>query len=677
MRLEIRNVRGIVDDALDFRRGGMLVVPRLNAQGKTTIAACLSACLTRRPDPLGLAPRMGLYVHRGAASDESFAGLRDDGEGWMIVWRAGAGEFVTQGPAPVVPEAVLRFGQPLMGGKKQDAARRWLDALLPDPVTFEELRDELKEAVDEVNAARVAKMALDGDDGFARAHAVAEQQDKDVKAKWADVASAADGEKMNYGSRIATKWRPKGWIVELEGRGLSEIQQRLHDAREARRILADEVSALDSRVREADKAKARNDERQVHIAGLRRELQQAEALLGEKPERDSDLVLAQQTARQKVADCDDAVRAAKRSYADLADKARENSRTMSRRSERLAGLEQTVQLETRNIADYDESIGNLDKASENVGVATNCDSCGQMLPNAKIEEAREQGRATIAAKRAEAVRKRGLAEDRKRTAEAEIADINSKPPELHPTGSEEDAQAAIDRAQAELDAADKTRADMDRRANENLQRIQAHSETDGRVQNLRGRIQEAEAQSDVEVPEIPTESEREQARRNLHRAEDAVKAEESAEKVRKFFDDATAAQDEAVAWGRVRSILSPHDGIQARRQQERAAELAAAVEQVSKSILGAGAWLPDVTIDPQGPKFTVGGLPVEAASQSEQWWLFTICRLGLAVAAKSPVAIVDGADVLALAVREAYRLAVANIAREKNIAILWTETASS
>ena len=718
MKLEIRNVRGIADDEIVIDPGVVTPVRRLHGAGKTTLAACLAACLSRVTDPLELAPRTGLYVRKGAASDECFATLAGDG-GWHIVWRPSAGDFTTSGEPPLVPEAVLRFGVPLMGGTKRDASRRWLDAMLPDPVTLTELEDELLGAkIDPVTAARIARQAIEAENGFEQAFAVADTQCREAKGKWADIASASDDQRRTYGKSIAASWRPKGWINELEGRGLSEIEQRLHDAREAERLLSDECARLEEQVRASERAKTRNEERQSHIASMRGELRDAEKLIGQTPEGHAEAMDQRDKTAAAVSTADHALREARRVAANLQDESdRRESQARHRasrieelkeritrltndntsyRDQQIAGLEQKIGRHEQDIERIDEEMEAIRARRKSITDDTEtCTSCGQTLPDDQADDVKTRRLQIVDRDLAEQQGNREEAErmlgDARRNLDDVRADTETPPGvseakgELIRLENESDAASMsaeiaearenVTKAERAYDDAAAARREAANRAEESERAVNRNQEIEAKVNRLRGRLQEAEAASDLEVPDAPSQRERDEANRHRMRAQDVIREEEAAVAVRKAYDEATAAQEEVLAWDRVRTILSPEKGIQARRLHQRAEEMLAAIALVNESILKAGVWLPVVDIDTQERKITVNDLPIEAASKAERWWAETVCRLGLAVAARSPVAIVEGADEIVPNMRDGYREAMSALAADKGMSILWTEAA--
>ncbi|MCY4428913.1 MAG: hypothetical protein OXC11_00770 [Rhodospirillales bacterium] len=674
MDLKIDNIRGIGSERVQFPRGEVTDIRRFHARGKTTIAACLAACLCRSPDPLGLAPRTNLYVRRGAGSDDAAAMLT--GEGWGVQWKPSAQEFIAHGNPPLVPEVVLRFALPLMSGTKRDASRRWLHALEPEPVTIEELTKELATAVDDVTAARLAKQALTGERGFDQAYGVADTQTREAKGKWEDVASGSDSERRTYGSNVAGKWRPKGWTTDLEGRGLSEIEQELHDAKEAERILRDELAAMDSKVKEVERIRTRNEDRQSHVAGIRRQLEAAEReSTGETAEIDRQLREDHARQGKAVEAADLALRAARRAVMQNRDVAERNERAKRLWNEQLHGARQAVERIEVDLSHAQTRLRGIKGTGPVLVSSGTCSSCGQTLPATLVAAATQHAQTTFEREVGEATATCNHLEEDLEKARRKLEELQGTEPTSEVVEDADELQAAVRRGETAYEEADAAQRKLDQKMAAERRRLSSVQSADAMVQQLRGRLEEAQSQGDVPVPDLPSESERDRVQRSLHAAADVVRQQDNARNVRKAFEEASAAHEEASAWGRVREILSPNKGIRARRLKQRSDAMQAAIERVHDSIQSAGAWLPLVRIDTDGPKFLVDELPVEAASGVEQWWTQTICRLGLAVAASSPIAVIDGADIILPRLRETYRLAMEPIARDHDMAIVWAESA--
>ncbi|WP_419917468.1 hypothetical protein [Candidatus Poriferisocius sp.] len=721
MKLEVTNVRGLETGTVELEPGRVQVVRRPNAAGKTTLSACLAACLSRVADPLGLAPRNGLYVRKEAAGEECRAVVSDDT--WSVTWEPASATFVTAGNAPEVPEAVLRFGQPLLGGTRRAASRRWLDAILPEPVTAAELAAELETATDQVTAARLAKQAIPADadrdavqKGFESAWAVADTQCREAKARWADVASAADGERRTYGSAIAAKWRPKGWTAELEGRGLAELEERLHDATEAERLLAAEAARLDEQVRNAERVRQDHEAELVRISGLRMELETAQEAQRKK---DGGEVEALRTEfRQAEAARDEAEQGVREGKTAM-ERARQAGEAAERDAARAAELRRRVQ-DTRARNErwqrehvrtlrgrVDDGENRLEEAEQKVAdlkksmlllesADLTCETCGQGLPPALNEKRRAQSLEKLRSRLDSAQRRREHCEESLDEARSELADAendDATPPgiqdmldeianlEAKADEAEESPGEAIARWREEIsrrtDAYGRAEREF-REVGSRLEKVVSAAtfrrEAVENIGRLQGRIEEAEKQIESGLPEAPSDAECAEASRRKLIAADVQREAAEAVRVRHAYEEAARAQEEALQWDRVRTILSPDKGIQARKLYEGEAVMQEAMEIVARTVISAGSWLPQVRIDTAERRILVNGLPVEAASNAERWWAETACRLGLAAVAKSPVAIIDGADVIGLDQRKGYLDAAEVMADEYHMAVLWTET---
>ena len=228
MRLEIERTLGIERAAIDLTPGGIVEVVGPNASGKTSLAICAQAVLAREANPLGLsaADAKRSYPHDGA--DDASVILSDTGGMDGVDWYPHSGKLLT-GTATAIshPEAVGLVDFTAKRGAKERAAI-FQNALLPDPMTvLEAVRETLGSVgyLPEIDLIGVMEML--GERGWEPTAGVYEERGRQAKREWRDITN------RNYGVKVASDWRPDGWLADYDLKTVQEAEAAVTDARDA------------------------------------------------------------------------------------------------------------------------------------------------------------------------------------------------------------------------------------------------------------------------------------------------------------------------------------------------------------------------------------------------------------------------------------------------------------
>ena len=253
MKLKIENLLGVKRAELDL--DGIVEVVGPNASGKSSIAACAQALLCHEQNPLGVPAPQAARVYVRDGEDEGLAEI--DG----VEWRPGKGLTVTDGAVPLSrPEAV---GLVDYTGRRSEKERleSLQSAVLPPT-------EQIIDAVRERLLSYLPKQDVDGlqevieDRGFDAAEEVYVNRGKRAKKQWQEFTG------RNYGSKVASDWRPDGWLADMDSMTWQQAEEAVTAAREALAALGLVQAVSEVEAQQAGEAKAA-------VPGLQAALQDA------------------------------------------------------------------------------------------------------------------------------------------------------------------------------------------------------------------------------------------------------------------------------------------------------------------------------------------------------------------------------------------------------------------
>ena len=217
MKLKIDNLLGVKRAEIDL--DGIVEVVGPNASGKSSLAVCAQALLAHEQNPLGVPATQAARVYLHDGEDEGLAEI----EG--VEWRPGKGLTVTDGALPLSrPEAVGLVDYTGRRGEKE-RLESLQSALLP-PV------EQIIDAVRERLLGYMPKQDVDGlleiigERGFDAAAAVYGERGREAKRQWQDIAG------RTYGIKVASDWRPDGWLADMDSMTTQQAEEAVTAARE-------------------------------------------------------------------------------------------------------------------------------------------------------------------------------------------------------------------------------------------------------------------------------------------------------------------------------------------------------------------------------------------------------------------------------------------------------------
>ena len=241
MKLKISNLLGVKRAEIDL--DGIVEVVGPNASGKSSLAACAQALFAHEQNPLGVPATQAARVYLRDGEDEGLAEI--DG----VEWRPGKGLTVTNGAVPLSrPEAVGLVDYTARRGEKE-RLESLQSALLPDVA---EIIGEVRECL----LAYMPKQDVDGllviigERGFDAAAAVYAERGRESKRQWQDIAGRA------YGVKIASDWRPDGWLADMDAMTTQQAEEAVTAAREALAALHQVQAVTEAEAQQAAEAKA-------------------------------------------------------------------------------------------------------------------------------------------------------------------------------------------------------------------------------------------------------------------------------------------------------------------------------------------------------------------------------------------------------------------------------------
>ena len=678
MRLEITNVRGIESRTVTLNPGVVTRLELADGGGKTTVAACVAACLGRDPDPLGLGVSMlSGYVRRGAEKESARAVLVDDD--WSVAWEVIAGTFTVSGDAPKPPAIVTSALQPAWAlGTKAEVAEAWLEALLTGEITEADVVKAVADALgaDVPNADRVARQ-LAGDvmadplEGWARAEKYCAERARDAKAQWVEVV-ATDGEAANYGVRRAADWHPKAWSPDLEGASVASMEASVHDLTEAEQWARDAVAQEEAREEAVREDTRRLAAARQRVADLEAE---AAALAGRE---DPELGGLAEAAQADVRQLEDALQAAVEAQTAAAErydaeirKRDVASRKMEEADAALAADRDRLDGLRRTVASAKAKLARLQNAYE--AETGNCPHCGQPWDAAKEQQADAHSLALEAEREvadAEAAQQDAAPDPAvQEAAEAAREAWNAAGVRLSVIASERTpASAAVTEAQRALNEAQATLSALRRR--------QSDAKTGPTLDGIRGQQREAQALVDSLDEHLqngsaaPLAERRQEAQERHHAATDERRRAEVGLAALRAYEAAQRAHRLATVWTAAKDVLSPERGMRRERLDHRVNRLNAFLARFADTL-----GLPKVGLA-DGGRLAVQWerAPIALASTSERWLVAGFIRSAVAVMHKAPVAVLDGANIVTGKRRVVLKETLEAMARSTGTAVLWTES---
>ena len=239
-RLKIENLLGVKRAEIEL--DGIVEVVGPNASGKSSLAACAQALLTHEQNPLGVPATQAARVYLHDGEDEGLAEI----EG--VEWRPGKGLTVTDGAVPLSsPEAVGLVDYTAKRGEKE-RLESLQSALLPDVA---EIIDAVRGRLLNYMPKRDVDGLLEiiGERGFDAAAAVYAERGRESKRQWQDISGRA------YGVKIASDWRPDGWLADMDAMTTQQAEEAVTAVREALAALHQVQAVTEAEAQQASEAK--------------------------------------------------------------------------------------------------------------------------------------------------------------------------------------------------------------------------------------------------------------------------------------------------------------------------------------------------------------------------------------------------------------------------------------
>ena len=228
MRLEIENTLGIRRAEIELSPGQVVEVVGPNASGKTSLAVCAQAVLARESNPLGLsaADAKRSYPHDGA--EDARVTLEGGGDAFTT-WHPNRGtvDFGSSiGPLPTynAPETVGLVDFTAKRGAKERAAVFQSALLPPMDAVLLRVKDALERQMSEADVVGVMQMLEER--GWEATASVYEDRARQAKREWREITA------RNYGVKVASDWRPDGWLADYDLKTVQEAEANVTDARD-------------------------------------------------------------------------------------------------------------------------------------------------------------------------------------------------------------------------------------------------------------------------------------------------------------------------------------------------------------------------------------------------------------------------------------------------------------
>ena len=239
-RLKIENLLGVKRAEIDL--DGIVEVVGPNASGKSSLAACAQALLAHEQNPLGVPATQAARVYLHDGEDEGLAEI--DG----VEWRPGKGLTVTDGAVPLSrPEAVGLVDYTAKRGEKE-RLESLQSALLPDVA---KIIDRVRERLLNYMPKRDVDGLLEiiGERGFDAAAVVYAERGREAKRQWQDISGRA------YGVKVASDWRPDGWLADMDAMTTQQAEEAVTAVREALAALHQVQAVTEAEAQQAGEAK--------------------------------------------------------------------------------------------------------------------------------------------------------------------------------------------------------------------------------------------------------------------------------------------------------------------------------------------------------------------------------------------------------------------------------------
>jgi len=636
MRIDITRI-GSVESFSARLEPGVALLEGDNAAGKSTVAACLAACLSREADPLSRgAARLNSYVMRGEAAGSASAAL--SGDGWRIEWRPGGG-FAVSGIAPQCPRMAV-----LDPPEKGRAA--WLEAIRPDPLGEDELTEEIARIIAsrETAAKYAAEILLDEPRSWDVFNGRCQDRRRRAKSDW-EAAVATVGESATYGARIAPGWTPPGWTADHEAltpagceREVTRAAERLRLANRAAAEIESAAEALRRWLADAEQL----DERRVRLAA------RASAAPKPRPESAAEMDAAAQALRDadaesgRLREAAEAARAEAGAAQAAAQKAASAESAASDELRRLKSLlrhaEAAVASAHTSASDAESAIGALEAQP------ADCPTCGQPwdlrasgIAVDLAEKKRLLGEATAEALRREAAIPQKVEAVADAEAALKAAEAALKAAEAESGRLRKAAQAAEAASRAAAGAVAQCAA-------EHAAVVNRAAAIDGEIaaaERVRGELGELDrriADHRQLRPSAAGRDETEAAAAEIDAAQSALDEARAADRLLRARRDAEAAHGRAAEWSALADLTSDTmRGLRARRLKSR-------VEKISEWASRVAPWCELEIV--AGPSLRVRGAHIDDCSAGERWAAYAALRVTVAVMRSAPACVIDGADVL-------------------------------
>ena len=241
MRLQISEVLGITAAGVDLEPGKVVEVIGPNEAGKSSVATCAQAVLSRTANPLDLPVSLTrkAYLRDG---NKDGAALISDGDA-LVTWRPGAAEIeAPPGDALACPEAVGLVDFTSRRDAKERLATLQAILLPPPEEVIGRLRDSLANLLEPTDLAGVLEVVRKR--GWKPAEAVYVERMRQSKREWGTVTG------KTYGVKVAADWRPPGWRAALDSKTSIEAEAEVTGARDAFAAL-NRIDAVSEAEREA------------------------------------------------------------------------------------------------------------------------------------------------------------------------------------------------------------------------------------------------------------------------------------------------------------------------------------------------------------------------------------------------------------------------------------------
>ena len=223
---------------------GIVEVVGPNASGKSSLAACAQALLAHEQNPARRASDAG-----GAGVPARRRGRGPGGDRRRgVAARQGADRHRTALVPLSRPEAVGLVDYTAKRGEKE-RQESLQSALLPP---IEQIIDAVRESLLSYMPKRDVDGLLEiiGERGFDAAAAVYAERGRESKRQWQEVSN------RTYGIKVASDWRPDGWLADMDAMTPQQAEEAVTAAREALAALHQVQAVSEAEAQNATEAKA-------------------------------------------------------------------------------------------------------------------------------------------------------------------------------------------------------------------------------------------------------------------------------------------------------------------------------------------------------------------------------------------------------------------------------------